>query len=234
MNEEAALLRAICEHPDEDTPRLVFADWLTEQGGAVNAAWAAGIRAQVWLARGATDEALRFQACVFDSPYGLEKLHERLELAAWAGNGWERGFPSDAAGSFSQLRDEWPGVAFRIPVRKLFVHEMTGADADELVTWPALTVLRELSCTGAWNAPRIDAVQALAGCADLRNLKALRLYYVRTDDAAVTALLDSPHLAGLEVFQIGSEGDATALSGAVRDRLTARFGENVFDDAIPF
>ena len=32
MNEREALLRAICEHPDEDTPRLVFADWLQENG----------------------------------------------------------------------------------------------------------------------------------------------------------------------------------------------------------
>src|SRR5829696_8063349 len=47
MNDEAAFLRAICEHPDEDTPRLVFADWLQEQGGPVNTAWANGIRAGV-------------------------------------------------------------------------------------------------------------------------------------------------------------------------------------------
>jgi len=30
MSDEAALLRAICAHPDEDTPRLVYADWLDE------------------------------------------------------------------------------------------------------------------------------------------------------------------------------------------------------------
>ena len=29
-----ALLRAICEHPAEDTPRLVYADWLQENGNA--------------------------------------------------------------------------------------------------------------------------------------------------------------------------------------------------------
>jgi uncharacterized protein (TIGR02996 family) len=32
MNEREALLRAVCEHPDDDTPRLVFADWLDENG----------------------------------------------------------------------------------------------------------------------------------------------------------------------------------------------------------
>ncbi|MBN9117731.1 MAG: TIGR02996 domain-containing protein [Planctomycetes bacterium] len=30
MNEREALLRAVCESPDDDTPRLVFADWLDE------------------------------------------------------------------------------------------------------------------------------------------------------------------------------------------------------------
>ncbi|MFO0825950.1 MAG: TIGR02996 domain-containing protein [Gemmataceae bacterium] len=30
MNEREALLRAVCENPDDDTPRLVFADWLDE------------------------------------------------------------------------------------------------------------------------------------------------------------------------------------------------------------
>jgi uncharacterized protein (TIGR02996 family) len=33
MNERAALMRAICENSDDDTPRLVFADWLDENAG---------------------------------------------------------------------------------------------------------------------------------------------------------------------------------------------------------
>jgi uncharacterized protein (TIGR02996 family) len=239
MDDEAAFLRAICEHPDEDTPRLVFADWLTEQGGAVNVAWANGIRAQVWLARGATDEALAFQTCVFDSRFGQEKLRERLdlppELDSPPGIGsWERGFPSQAHGIFSQLRDVWPGLAFRIPIRKLYIHELTGADVGEFVTWPALTVVRELACTGVWNAPRVDVIRTLAGCAALRDLKTLHLHNVLTTDATVTALLTSPHLAGLEKLRIGYEGSLSALSDAVRSRLVARFGTDVYDDSIPF
>src|SRR4051794_34673610 len=112
MNEEAAFLRAICENPDDDTPRLVFADWLTEQGGPVNTAWANGIRAQVWLARGASDEALGFQTCVFDSKFGQDKLRERLELPAGVGGSWERGFPSEVSATFHELSDLWPGLAF--------------------------------------------------------------------------------------------------------------------------
>src|SRR5262245_52917155 len=32
MSEREAFLRAICKNPDDDTPRLVFADWLQENG----------------------------------------------------------------------------------------------------------------------------------------------------------------------------------------------------------
>jgi uncharacterized protein (TIGR02996 family) len=46
--EYAALLRAICAEPDDDTPRLVCADWLEEHGDADRAAF---IRIQVELAR---------------------------------------------------------------------------------------------------------------------------------------------------------------------------------------
>jgi uncharacterized protein (TIGR02996 family) len=44
MSEREARLRAICEQPDEDTPRLVFADWLQENG---QPEYAEFVRAQV-------------------------------------------------------------------------------------------------------------------------------------------------------------------------------------------
>lgn len=44
MNDRAALYAAICADPDDDTPRLVFADWLDEHGEAKRAAY---IRAHV-------------------------------------------------------------------------------------------------------------------------------------------------------------------------------------------
>ena len=32
MGEREAFLQAVCDHPDDDTPRLVYADWLEEHG----------------------------------------------------------------------------------------------------------------------------------------------------------------------------------------------------------
>lgn len=48
MTDHDALLAAICENPDDDTPRLVFADWLDEHERGEQAAF---VRAQVELAR---------------------------------------------------------------------------------------------------------------------------------------------------------------------------------------
>ncbi|MBY0460192.1 MAG: TIGR02996 domain-containing protein, partial [Gemmataceae bacterium] len=97
MDTEALLLRAICEQPEDDMPRLAFADFLQEQGGAVNVAWANGIRAQIWRARGSTDAVLVERSRVFDSPYGRDKVLERIgwppELDRTS---WERGLPAEA------------------------------------------------------------------------------------------------------------------------------------------
>lgn len=48
--DEAAFVAAICAAPADDTPRLVFADWLDERGGAMNQARAEFIRSQIELA----------------------------------------------------------------------------------------------------------------------------------------------------------------------------------------
>lgn len=53
MTEREALLRAVCERPDDDLPRLVFADWLDENGDPARAEF---IRTQIELARGAVGD----------------------------------------------------------------------------------------------------------------------------------------------------------------------------------
>jgi uncharacterized protein (TIGR02996 family) len=51
MTDREMLLAAICANPDEDTPRLAFADWLQEQGGKDNILRADYIRRAIRLAR---------------------------------------------------------------------------------------------------------------------------------------------------------------------------------------
>lgn len=47
MTEREALLKAVCDSPDDDTPRLVFADWLQESGEECDQTRAAFIRVQI-------------------------------------------------------------------------------------------------------------------------------------------------------------------------------------------
>lgn len=44
-----AFLEAILQDPDDDTPRLIFADWLEEQGDSASAARAEFVRVQCVL-----------------------------------------------------------------------------------------------------------------------------------------------------------------------------------------
>jgi uncharacterized protein (TIGR02996 family) len=69
MSDEAALLDVIRAQPDEDTPRLMYADWLQEHGQPERAEF---IRLQVKSETGCTAEGGRRQD-------QLEELHR----AAW-------------------------------------------------------------------------------------------------------------------------------------------------------
>ncbi len=76
MSTEAALLRAIREMPDEDTPRLVYADYLDEEGDSARAEF---IRVQVERARIPEGDPQR--AALEDREHDLLAEHE----CAWLG-----------------------------------------------------------------------------------------------------------------------------------------------------
>lgn len=50
-DDEAAFLRAICDQPEDDAPRLVYADWLDERGDKASLNRATFIRAQIAYAK---------------------------------------------------------------------------------------------------------------------------------------------------------------------------------------
>ncbi len=59
MTHADAFLRDILAHPDDDAPRLIFADWLEEQGDANSVARAEFIRVQCALADGSVPQQRR-------------------------------------------------------------------------------------------------------------------------------------------------------------------------------
>src|SRR5437867_1736192 len=59
MFDEEGLLVAVRDDPQDDVPRLAYADWLEERGGADETARAELIRVQLALARAAEDDPAR-------------------------------------------------------------------------------------------------------------------------------------------------------------------------------
>lgn len=80
------LLRAVCESPDDDTPRLVFADWLDEHGDPERAEF---IRVQIALARGESHRKVTARA---DGLLGLRKRQWMGELPREMGWVWSDSF----------------------------------------------------------------------------------------------------------------------------------------------
>jgi uncharacterized protein (TIGR02996 family) len=85
MSDNTAFLRAVLEHPDDDGPRLVYADWLDEQGQADRAEF---IRVQCELAADwSCCRCTRHQRC------GFCRL-QRREWELWGDGRMSQWFPT--------------------------------------------------------------------------------------------------------------------------------------------
>jgi uncharacterized protein (TIGR02996 family) len=132
MNQQDALLCAICERPDDDAPRLIFADWLDDHSDEQRAEF---IRVQVELAR--LPNADERRAALMQREQQLwDAIGERLraELPQIDGLSWEwrfeRGFVSWVrAYRLKSLREHRDVFLTRAPVRGLWTGGLT---PDEL------------------------------------------------------------------------------------------------------
>jgi uncharacterized protein (TIGR02996 family) len=79
MSDEAALRAAIISHPDDDTPRLVYADWLDEHAPDPTPSPAAGPSARAEYIR----VQCRLARFPFDEPDYPELLERQDDLADW-------------------------------------------------------------------------------------------------------------------------------------------------------
>jgi uncharacterized protein (TIGR02996 family) len=127
MSTETALLSAIRQNPEEDAARLVYADYLDEQGGAANAARAEFVRLQVRLA--GTDEADRERDALEDRENELLRKYERTWLGPLSGplatglTEWrfERGFVAKIRTDSKTLRDHGTALFACHPIGRLRV-----------------------------------------------------------------------------------------------------------------
>jgi uncharacterized protein (TIGR02996 family) len=219
MSDQTALLRAIAAHPDEDTPRLAYADVLDEHG---NAARAAFVRGQVELARLAADSPHRREVafrCRQLLDAHEENWLEPRDAFSFDWN-WSRGFVETFTTTPADL-DVQDAALFRThPFRRLWLWELDGR-ADGLHLVPADNRLTALDLIG--NNLNVVQLKKLAKTTHFPHLRELGLMFNDLRDTAVKVLCGEPFFQRLNLIRLG----ANPFTDRGRDRLRAHFGDRV-------
>jgi uncharacterized protein (TIGR02996 family) len=172
MTDREALFRAVLDYPDDDTPRLIFADFLEEDDDPDRAAF---IRGQVALARAPRYDPVWVQARCHDKHLitGEPWRDELPDLPAglrWQPDPFRRGFPAavraDTGYAFAAHADDLFALA---PVEELEV-PMVRAQEPDLSESPWLERVVRLALpegmsriAAGWvlNSPRLDRLTDL-------------------------------------------------------------------------
>lgn len=249
MTDDAdALLRAVLTAPDDDAPRLVYADWLDEHGDPARAAF---IRAQVELARPSTDRSRRQHLVQ------TEQTLLRANGSDWSAwlppwvqeREFRRGFVEAIRCEASDFISRADEVRLRTPLSAVRV----GGNEDlavPLFRSRALDGLRALTVsvqvpTGAWQylaicpylgrlrqltlnskGPPGEMIEALVGSAILPALRVLRLPWCTLGDEHSARLVGHPWVARLRALDlrdnfITAEGGQAIAESPHLDRLAS-------------
>jgi uncharacterized protein (TIGR02996 family) len=201
MATEAAFLRAILDAPDDDTPRLVYADWLDEHGDAARAEF---IRAQCEAERLPEGEprqvALTVRAGELLAAHGARW---RQEIPAWARRGSEfrRGFVAEVRCSAGQFLRSGGGLFRKAPVQFLRLGAV-GDRGAALAASPHLARLRGLDLPEG----RPEQLIPLLASPHLTGLRSLGFYPVAPHPLGgfLRSLVAAPALAGLTDLLLGA------------------------------
>ena len=212
-----SFLEAIREDPADDVPRLVFADWLEDEGDYDRAEF---IRVQCELARGVRDrgrslELLARYRHLFEA--NREKwLGPLAELAPDAL--FERGFVDSIRVSASLFLEHAEAIFGQHPIRKLRL-ERAHRILYEVAACPHLADLNALDLQA--EPLRDDGLAILGRCKVLSRLRTLDLPRIECTGEGVRGLLGRGAVAGLESLNLrhnpamGNAGVA-AIAGSLR------------------
>jgi uncharacterized protein (TIGR02996 family) len=154
------LLRAICDEPTDDTVRLVYADWLEENGDAERAEF---IRVQVERARlratGGDSETLRARDLEMRAGHGVKWQHELPRLSGVSWQRFWRGFVGGATVATWQAYERAADTLFAAtPVQFLTLSRFFGEDAIRFAESKRVTQLVGLTILDSfvgWEAERL-------------------------------------------------------------------------------
>jgi uncharacterized protein (TIGR02996 family) len=204
---EESFLDDIIRNADQDAPRLIYADWLEEQGQLERAEF---IRLQCRLAshERIEEDRARLVARVNDLLGRFSELW-RAELPVLPGVIWEdfqRGFIESVQVLDVDLFLEYVTTLFAAaPIRILRLNTVDDAAVERLCQEPALRQLYELNlgnCPGLG----IRGVRTLSRCRHLSGLRSLLLHYGNLGDLAVMELGQATCLTNLrELYVSGND-----------------------------
>jgi uncharacterized protein (TIGR02996 family) len=178
-------LREIVEHPDDDTPRLVYADWLDDHGDPDRAEF---IRLQIDLARKPKTDPNR--------EVWQKRERELLDVHAWE-------WAADVGGRVT----EWVfrrGFLYKVQTSL----ETSAEEIRELLRLAPIRHIRDINQFCKLE-PVVEALPALSG---LVGLEFWNLYAF--DDALIRQLLTSPHLANLRTLIVAHDRNGNLVEDA--------------------
>ncbi|OWK36712.1 TIGR02996 domain-containing protein [Fimbriiglobus ruber] len=226
MTDEDALLRAVAVTPDDDLPRLVYADWLEEQGRAARAHF---IRAQIELHRTSNGSPTYWrligQTAGLLARYRVEWMDECRRYIAAERIDFCRGMPEIVRASTAAVCESESDLFHALPVRELHL-----TDTEKL--WRALaTADRFQHALGrririrvlSWESPSGDESESLF--VDLLPATPCRLEpELRTGTWLVLAFdITSMHERAIaERFIAGADFDSWVAGDARRWSLAVR------------
>lgn len=186
MNEKDAFLADICESPDEDTPRLVFADWLDDHNEPDRAAF---IRAQCSTA--ARQKASRHDPRGWAGPLG--EWCERVF--------YHRGFVEEIHIQTHKFLERAEDIFRLAPIRLV---RLVHLYSDHIAALARLPQLARLSVLQAHGNYRHAGCETLFQSPYLNDLPGLAVNDTPIGPAGLRALLESPSLSRLTHLHLGA------------------------------
>jgi uncharacterized protein (TIGR02996 family) len=211
---DQAFLDDIIEHPDDDTPRLIYADWLEDRGDQASAARAEFIRVQCRLSacRLSANQGMQGTRALFQRQRDILAEYEQqwvndfgVPLAEYR---FERGFLSAVLVEVAVLLTHADRFFHQAPVRQLRLFwdsappAKRAGDLQRLCALPGMRNMLSLEMPGQ-HLPSA-AVEVLAKCEGLTGLRVLDLSQNQIGDAGLRALADSFLLPRLFLLNLGN------------------------------
>jgi uncharacterized protein (TIGR02996 family) len=221
MTEQEALLRAIIAEPDDDAPRLVYANWLEEHGDRDRAAF---IRVQCELARlpephmswlskptAEQQQVERRRAQLERRTRGLLRRHLKEwrqdipDILYVSPSMFRRGFVETvhlSCEDFLKAPEQlWPLASMQT------IHLVVGSphDFERVCKAPRLALVTRLLISVEWRTPE-EELRAVRAVAASRYVRSLTYLAVGTDDEGVKVLAASPRLPSLRRLVLSGKG----------------------------